>query len=211
MSIATHYFPKNFKWGSATAAHQVEGDNTNNQWWQWEQQAGRIQNNDKSGPACDWWRNAEADFDRMADMGLNAHRLSVEWSRIEPSEGRFDNAALDRYRAMLLALRKRGIEPMVTLHHFTNPLWFEQRGGWTQRDASVRLFARYVERVAKALGELCDLWCTINEPNVYALLGWVQGAHPPGRTGDFDTAFEVLRNLLLAHAAAYCHGPATSS
>ncbi len=203
MSRASHHFPRNFKWGSATAAHQVEGDNRNNQWWAWEQQAGRIVDGDRSEIACDWWRSAEADFDRMAEMGLNAHRLSVEWSRIEPSEGKFDSASLDRYRGMLMALRKRGIEPMITLHHFTNPIWFEERGSWTNRDACVRFFARFVGRVADALGDLCDLWCTINEPNVYGVLGWVAGHHPPGKLGDYPGAFEVVRNLLLGHAAAY--------
>src|SRR5512141_1040790 len=110
MTDATFYFPKGFKWGTATAAHQVEGTNTNNQWWAWEQVPGHINNGDKSGLACDWWNNAEADFDRMANMGLNAHRLSIEWSRIEPHEGQYDSAAIDRYRAMLRALRERGIQ-----------------------------------------------------------------------------------------------------
>ncbi len=104
MSDAIHTFPKDFKWGTASASHQVEGNNTNNQWWHWEQAPGRIIDGDKSGLACDWWNNAEADFDRMAEMGLNAHRLSLEWSRIEPREGHFDQGALDRYRAMLLGL-----------------------------------------------------------------------------------------------------------
>ena len=118
-------FPPGFLWGTATSAHQVEGQNTNNQWWDWEQQPGRIWHGDKSGDACDWWRNAETDFDRMTALGQNAHRLSIEWSRIEPCEGMFDPAALARYRAMLQGLRDRGITPMVTLHHFTNPRWLE--------------------------------------------------------------------------------------
>ncbi|MCL5996820.1 MAG: glycoside hydrolase family 1 protein [Chloroflexi bacterium] len=204
MAEAIHYFPKGFKWGTATSAHQVEGHNNNNQWWAWEQSPGHVKNGDKSGVACDWWRNAETDFDLMVEMGLNAHRLSVEWSRIEPREGVFDSAAVDRYRAMLLALRQRGIEPMVTLHHFTNPLWLDEQGGWEETDVVVPRFERFVAHVVKALGDLCDLWCTINEPNIYAGLGYlVDGSMPPGRTGELSQCFAVVRNMLLGHAAAY--------
>jgi beta-glucosidase len=182
----------------------VEGQNSNNQWWVWEQTPGRISNGDKSGAACDWWRNAEADFDRMVEMGLNAHRLSVEWSRIEPQEGVFDADAIDRYRSMLRALRQRGIEPMVTLHHFTNPLWLDQQGGWENTDVVVPRFERFVTRVVKDLGDLCDLWCTINEPNIYAGMGYLsEGLMPPGRTGALDMCLRVVRNMLLGHAAAY--------
>ncbi|WP_169239529.1 family 1 glycosylhydrolase [Candidatus Roseilinea sp. NK_OTU-006] len=203
MSEFTLHFPPNFKWGTATAAHQVEGNNTNNQWWQWEQTHKRIMNGDRSGIACDWWNNAEADFDRMVALGLNAHRLSVEWSRIEPREGRFDSAALDRYRAMLLALRQRGIEPMVTLHHFTNPCWLEERRAWEDADVIVPLFRRFTEKVVHALGDLCDLWCTINEPNVYATMGYLSGGRMPPGLQDARLAAQVLRNMLIAHAVAY--------
>jgi beta-glucosidase len=200
--VTTHYFPKNFRWGVATSAHQVEGHNTNNQWAVWEQQEGRVANGDVAGRACDWWQNYQDDFDRMADMGLNAHRMSVEWSRIEPNEGHIDYAALEQYRQMLLALRHRGIEPMVTLHHFTNPLWLEEQGGW-ENDRTIGLFARYVGVVVQALGDVCDLWCTLNEPNVYAVLAYVAGAHPPGLTNNTAKMYAVYRNMLLAHGAAY--------
>lgn len=198
------HFPKSFRWGTATAAHQVEGNNTNSQWWAWEQQPGRIANGEKSGLACDWWNNAEADFDRMAELGLNAHRLSIEWSRIEPRDGVFDDAALDRYRAMLLGLRRRGIEPMVTLHHFTNPMWLEERGGWIDHNVVVPRFERFVRRAVRALGDLCDLWCTINEPNIYAVMGYLSGGRmPPGRGGEIASTVAVVRNMLLGHGAAY--------
>ncbi|MDR5697415.1 MAG: family 1 glycosylhydrolase, partial [Armatimonadota bacterium] len=128
--MAGKQFPSDFRWGTATSSHQVEGDNTNNDWWAFEQQPGRIRNADRSGRACDWWRNAEADFDRMAALNQNAHRLSLEWSRLEPREGYFDDAAAGRYRQMLSGLRARGIEPMVTLNHFTLPLWVARSGGW---------------------------------------------------------------------------------
>ena len=101
-------FPKGFLWGTATAAHQVEGNNTKNDWWSFEQRPGAIWHDDRSGLACDWWRNAERDFDLMAEMGHNTHRLSVEWSRIEPEEDVFDAQAIARYRQMLARCASAG-------------------------------------------------------------------------------------------------------
>jgi beta-glucosidase len=198
---ATFHFPADFKWGVATAAHQVEGNNTNNDWWAWEQQDNRIREGHKSKKACNWWENAEADFDRAADMGLNALRLSVEWSRVEPRPGEFDDSALKRYGEMLQGLRERGIEPMVTLHHFTNPSWLAEQGGW-ENPETVALFAHFARRVVETLGQHCDLWCTINELNVYGYLGYLEGIWPPGKS-DRKTAISVIRCLLEGHAAAY--------
>src|SRR3972149_8126524 len=124
MAKATMYFPRDFKWGCATAAHQVEGGNEKNDWWAWEQGEGHIKGGQKSDRACDWWGDGfEKDMDFAAQMHNNAHRLSIEWSRIEPQEGQWDTAAIDRYRVMLTSMRERGIEPMITLHHFTSPQW----------------------------------------------------------------------------------------
>lgn len=201
MPQATYHFPPDFRWGVATAAHQVEGNNTNNQWWAWEQQEGRIKRGHKSGIACDWWENAEEDFDRVESMGLNALRLSIEWSRIEPSPGHFDTAALERYREMLRELRERGVEPMVTLHHFSDPLWLAEQGGWVNQ-GTIAYFTRFVEQVIPVLGEFTNLWCTINEPNVYTVMGYVMNKFPPG-TGDTRAGLTVLRTMLEAHASAY--------
>ncbi|MGC9347415.1 MAG: glycoside hydrolase family 1 protein [Anaerolineae bacterium] len=201
MPDATFHFPPDFQWGVATASHEVEGNNTNNQWWAWEHQPNRIAEGHTSGLACNWWENAEADFDRAAAMGLNTLRLSIEWSRVEVAPGRIDMAALDRYREMLESLRERDIQPMVTLHHFSNPLWVAEKGGWANRDI-VPYFSRYVEQVVTALRDYVDLWCTINEPNVYASMGYVMGTFPPGVT-DIKTAAVVLRHMLIAHAQAY--------
>jgi beta-glucosidase len=196
-----HVFPAGFAWGVATSAHQVEGGNLNNQWYAWEQK-GRIKSGDRVGTACDWWRNAEQDFDRAQELGINALRLSLEWSRIEPEEGRWDPAALARYREMLKALQERHIRPFVTLHHFTNPLWFEARGAFMAPE-SVHLFERFTRRVTEALGDLCSDWSTFNEPNVYAALGYFLGEFPPGKKGRLLQAARVTRNLCLAHAASY--------
>jgi beta-glucosidase len=194
-------FPEGFLWGTATSSHQVEGNNTNNQWWAWEQKPGHIRNGDRSGLACDWWRNAEADFDRAAALGQNSHRLSLEWSRIEPQEGQFDDGALQRYRQMLRALRQRSLEPMVTLHHFSNPLWLVQQGEWENPQTAAH-FERYVTRVVEALGDLVTLWATINEPAIYAMLSYLRGRFPPGKRAPVR-ACQVLRNLLMAHGTAY--------
>src|SRR5512135_441770 len=121
MPQATFTFPAGFLWGTATAAHQVEGGNTNNNWYKWEQEGHTAA---PSGRATDWWNGRwQDDFDRAAETGQNAHRLSVEWSRIQPEPGRWDEQALERYRTMLRGLRDRGLTAMVTLHHFTDPLW----------------------------------------------------------------------------------------
>jgi beta-glucosidase len=193
-------FPDEFLWGVSTAAHQVEGDNSN-QWSDWEL-AGRIRSGDRCGKACDWWENAERDFDIARDLGLKALRLSLEWSRIEPEEERFDPTALQRYRRMLEGLRERGIEPIVCLHHFTHPRWFEQSGAFLREDAP-QLFERFTRQVAAAVGDLCRLWVTFNEPNVYAACGYVLGEFPPGHKGQLLNALRVNRVQARAHVLAY--------
>jgi len=201
MPEATFHFPDDFRWGVATASYQVEGNNTNSDWWAWEQEREHIAQGDACGLACDWWANAEVDFDQAAALGTNALRLSVEWSRVEPEPGSFDEHALARYAEMVEGLRGRGIEPMVTLHHFTNPRWLAEDGGWAEQE-TVDRFARFVEHVVEALSPSCDLWCTINEPNVYAYQGYLAGVWPPGES-DLGAAMSVMRNLLLGHSAAY--------
>ncbi len=198
-------FPEGFLWGTASSAYQCEGGNTNNQWYQWEQQ-GHILTGEQCGDASNWWRAAEIDFELAEQMENNALRLSLEWSRIEPAEGQWDSAALDRYRAMLADLHRRRITPIVVLHHFTDPLWFAERGGFTN-EANIRLFVRYVTHVVQALHDLCDFWMTLNEPNIYAILGYQLGSYPPGES-NMLLAMHVLRNLLQAHVEAFhaiCH------
>jgi beta-glucosidase len=193
-------FPKDFLWGVSTAAHQVEGNNQN-QWSDWES-AGRIKSGESCGKACDWWENAERDFDIARDLGLKALRLSLEWSRIEPEESRFDSPALRRYRQMLEALHERGIEPIICLHHFTHPRWFERTGAFLRPDAP-QLFERFTREVASAVGDLCRFWVTFNEPNVYAACGYVLGEFPPGRKGQLFDALRVNRAQARAHVLAF--------
>ncbi len=202
MPNATIHFPKGFLWGTATAAHQVEGNNSNNNWYQWEQ-LGHTKH--QSGLACDWWGGRwKEDMDRAAETGQNAHRFSVEWSRIQPAPDRWDESALERYRSMARGMVERGINPMVTLHHFTDPIWVYEQCGW-EKETIVPLFEKYVRKVVDALKEYVNLWCTINEPNIYALSGYVAGDFPTCKEGHkgLGAATKVLANMLRGHAAAY--------
>ncbi|MDP2778158.1 MAG: glycoside hydrolase family 1 protein [Anaerolineales bacterium] len=199
MPQATYHFPKGFLWGTATSSHQVEGNNTNNNWWRWEQDG---HTDGTSGLAADWWGGRwREDLDRAAETGQNAHRFSIEWSRIQPTPDTWDEEAIEKYRAMLRGLRERGMTPMVTLHHFTDPLWLSEQGGW-EDERVVLLFEKYARKVVAALKEYVTLWCTINEPNVYALVGYKTKSFPPGKN-NFKLAMRVQGNMLRGHAAAY--------
>jgi beta-glucosidase len=193
-------FPPGFLWGTAASSHQVEGNNTNNDWWEWEEQ-GHINDGTVSGPACDHYRRFDKDFAALRQQHHNTHRLSLEWSRLEPEQGRWDTQAVKHYKAVLRSLQAKGLKPMLTLHHFTNPLWLSREGGWEQPQV-VRLFERYTRFAAEELGKDVDLWVTINEPVVYAYESYLLGAWPPGKK-DFKTAMRVLKHMLLAHAEAY--------
>ncbi|MGD8864329.1 MAG: family 1 glycosylhydrolase [Anaerolineales bacterium] len=202
MVEAIYQFPKNFLWGTATASHQVEGQNTNNDWWRWEQQADRILHAHRSEDACGWWDGMWVeDMDRALAAGQNTHRLSLEWSRIEPHPSVWDESALEKYREILQGMIDRGIKPMVSLVHFSHPQWFMDKGGWL-REESTDLFGRYVRKCANALKDLVEMWVTINEPNVYVFSGYIEGIFPPGQK-DLRLAPAVTQSLLKAHERAY--------
>lgn len=194
-------FPHSFFWGTATAAHQVEGGNHANDWWAWEQVPGHIKNGDRSDPACEHFERYASDFDLLRSLHQNAHRLSLEWSRIEPLPGEFSSTALAHYRDVLQALRDRGMEPLVTLHHFTNPTWIADAGSW-EAPETPEYFARFAERVVDEFGELARYWITINEPTVIAYQGYIKGEWPPGKR-DLGAAARTLVNLLRGHWRAY--------
>ena len=175
-------FPPGFLWGTATAAHQVEGGNWNNDWWAWEHKPGSACV-EPSGDACDHFNRYHDDIRLLAELGFSMYRFSLEWSRIEPAEGEFSRVAIDHYSRMVGACREVGIEPVVTLHHFTSPRWLAARGGWANAETA-GLFERYVERVMAALGDELRLVCTINEPNVVATMGYLVGLFPPGEQDD---------------------------
>ena len=194
-------FPEGFQWGAGTSAYQVEGNSINTQWYEFEK-AGGIKTHERSGIACDWWNSTEKDFDIAQSLGFNSMRISVSWARIEPEEGIFNAVAVERYRRMLSGLIERNIRPMVCLHHFAHPLWFEQKGAFLSPDC-VQDFSRFVKFTVTELSDLCSDWITINEPNVYAVEGYLDGNHPPARRGHLREFFRVLGNMALCHGAAY--------
>jgi beta-glucosidase len=190
-------FPEGFLWGCAASAHQVEGNNTRNDWWAWEQ-AGRVK--EPSGLACDHYRRFAQDFDLAASLGHNAHRFSVEWARVEPEEGRWDDEALAHYAEVVRALRQRRLEPIVTLHHFTSPQWLSAQGGWGNPKVVDR-FGRYARKVVETLGPI-RYWLPINEPMVYVRMHYIQGLGPPGAR-NLRQGLRVAEHLIRAHAAAF--------
>jgi beta-glucosidase len=177
---------------------QVEGGNTNNDWYEWAVQG---HTHDLPGVTCDEDNRYDQDFAMAQAMNHNAHRLSIEWSKIEPQQGVFSREAIDHYRAVLSAARARGLKTFVTLHHFTNPLWASHQGGWTN-DQMPKWFANYTAYAAVSLGDLVDYWMTINEPNVMVLTGYTVGLSPPGKT-DVNEGIHALVNMMKGHAAAY--------
>lgn len=200
LSVEEQKSMNKFYWGSATSAHQVEGGNRND-WTEFERERGLKQ----SGKACDHYNRYREDFDIAKSLGHNAHRFSIEWSRIEPEEGKFDEREVQHYRDVVLALRERGIEPFVTLWHWTVPIWFRDKGGWINKK-SPEYFARYVKKVVSELGspttKSVKFWITLNETNVYTSHGYWKGEWPPGER---SSVRYILSNYHLsqAHRAAY--------
>jgi beta-glucosidase len=192
-------FPGGFTWGTATAAHQIEGGNVNNDWWAFEHATGSVCP-ESSGDACDSWERWEEDADLVAGLGLDNYRFSVEWSRIEPADGEISHAALAHYRRLCEGLRARGIDPVVTFHHFTTPMWLTGQGGW-ESGVAVERFAGFCTLVAGALGDVMRRACTINEPNIVATMGWHAGLFPPGKN-DVALSRRVASHFVDAHRAA---------
>lgn len=220
--MATKKFPDGFYWGAATASYQVEGGIENCDW----ALAARENRVPICGRACDHYNLFIDDFVLAKSLGHTAHRFSIEWARIEPEEGKFDEAAVLHYREVLQELHRQGLKPFVTLWHFTLPLWFSNSGGFERFD-SPEIFARYSAYVVSKLGDLCDHFSTMNEPNVFGSNGWLRGTWPPfkrfsltdrvsitnsGRQYEAKASrgikplflyFRVMKNLALAHNAAY--------
>lgn len=167
-------FPEGFYWGAATASYQVEGGIENTDWAKAARE-GRVP---VCGLACDHYNRYEADFDLVKSLGHNAHRFSIEWARIEPEAGQFNESEIEHYRAVIKALRARGIKPYITLWHFTLPLWFAESGGFERKD-SPQIFARYAKYVTEKLGADLEGISTMNEPNVFGSNGWLRGSWPP--------------------------------
>ena len=192
-------FPDGFRWGTATAAHQIEGGNVNNDWWRWEHTPGSGCK-ESSGDCCDSWNRWGEDVALLQELGFTDYRFSLEWSRIEPADGEFSTVALDHYARLCEGLLEAGIAPVVTFHHFTTPLWLADQGGWAS-DSMPDRFAAYVERTAARLEGLMARACTINEPSMVSTLGHMAGVFPPGQR-DRDLRRRVNEIFVRAHRQA---------
>ena len=192
--------PDDFLLGTATAASQVEGVSRDTNWYAWAE-SGHIRDGTSPLRADDHWNRLEEDTGLLARLGVHTHRLSLEWSRIEPEPGSFDSAALDHYRGEIGMLLEHDIVPLVSLHHFSNPLWFEKNGSWPGKEAADTFF-RFASRAVDALKDLVSDWVTINEPNVYLILGHLLGTFPPGHKS-FGEFLRGTRNMISAHNRCY--------
>jgi len=217
-------FPKNFLWGASTSSHQVEGDNIND-WSEWEREnckrlaeeaerkyshlsvweeiKKQAQNPENyiSGKAVDHYHQFRRDIDLAKSLGLKAYRFSIEWSRIEPEEGKFDRKEINHYGEMIDYLKDKGIEPFVTLWHWPIPLWLRDKGGFKSKKI-IDYFARYVEKVVFRLKDKVKFWITINEPQIYASHSYLKGNWPPQEKNPISY-FLVIRNLIKAHQSAF--------
>ncbi len=217
-------FPARFYWGSSTSAHQVEGNN-HNDWTEWEKENaerlakeakkkfGYLQNwpeikeqaqnpqNYISGRACDHYNRYKEDFDIAKSLGHNAHRFSIEWSRIEQEEGKFNEKEIEHYRQVIKALRERGLEPFVTLWHWPVPLWLKNKGGVKSKKFPL-YFSNYAKKIVFELRNDVNFWITLNEPEIYASLSYLTGVWPPQRKNLFSY-LRVIKNLIKAHKQIY--------
>jgi beta-glucosidase len=187
--------------GVATAATQIEGGDVASSWADWSARPGTIKDGSSPARATDHWRRWREDTELMATLGVQVYRMGLEWARLEPSPGAWDDAAVGHYRAELELLRDKGIRPLLTLHHFSSPAWFDQRGGWLAADA-VEVYLRFVGHVVESLGDLVDEFVTINEPSVFVTGAYVFGDFPPGH-GSLREAIRVYGALAEAHIRAY--------
>jgi beta-glucosidase/6-phospho-beta-glucosidase/beta-galactosidase len=194
--------PPGFRFGVATAGFQIEGgyngpgEPANN--WSWWEAEGRVE---PSGIALDFWNQHDRALDKAAELGCDAFRLSIEWARCEPRDGEVDEAAVERYQAVLDGIHDRGMQPLVTLHHFTHPAWLGV-DFWLRPDSPER-FRGWVERAVDRFSGRCRHWITINEPNVLAIQSYFTGEFPPGRRLQVGQAVRAVDHLLAAHVLAY--------
>jgi len=197
-----------FNWGFAICEYQNSGQDNcpNTNWADWENSRfsngeAHIKNGQASGVSCDFWNNYHKDIQLMKELGVNSLRFSLAWDRIEPNQSEFNEQALEHYDDMINELIKAGIKPLISLHHFVHPRWFEELGGF-ENEENIQYIVRFSKLVFERYSDRVKLWCTINEPNVFMLQGYMRGKFPPGKTNIY-TAVKVLRNLLKAHTDIY--------
>lgn len=192
--------PQDFLLGTATSSLQIEGGDENNNWYEWSEK-GRIKDGSHCIRANDHYNRVQEDIDLMTELNTSCYRMGLEWSRLEPNEGCFSSDAVHHYRSELKLLKEKGIQPLVTLFHFSYPLWFSRTGAFEIK-ACIERFKRYALFCVESFGDLVSEWITINEPNVFAFKGYIEGEWPPGKKS-FKTALQVMKNLALCHIEAY--------
>ena len=193
--------PDSMLFGSATAATQIEGGDTNSNWYHWSLE-GKIANGESSFTAADHYSRYAEDIKLMQEMNHKIYRMSIEWSRIEPQEGFWSEEGIGHYQKEIKSLIAAGIQPLVTLHHFSHPQWFEEKGAWSNKK-NVQYFIRFVEKVIDSMGSDVSEFCTINEPNVFVNDTYMDGKYPPGHKDDIVSYFKASKNLILAHLKSY--------
>jgi len=194
-------FNKDFLFGAATSSTQIEGGDTKNSWYQWCSEPGHISDSSNCIRACDHWNRVEEDTKILINLHVQTYRMSLEWSRIEPDAGIFSAEAIKHYRDELKYLLDHNIIPLVTLHHFSEPIWFHDLGGWTKPE-NTEYFIQYVNYAVENLGDIVSDWITFNEPNVYTIFGYALGIFPPGYKG-FLKALRIVPLIIETHCKAY--------
>jgi len=189
-------FPQNFLWGTGTAAYQVEGGCTNNNWYQIEDQLP-----EKAGNTADHWNRYKEDIQLMKNLGLNSYKFSVEWSKIEPRENVFDPTVIAHYKDVCDECVCQGIQPVVNLHHYTDPIWFADKGGF-EKEENIGDFVRFAIKIVQALQDKVSMWVTFNSPDAYAAKGYMQGMCPPYKKNK-QLMGEVYKNMLETHVRTY--------
>ncbi len=193
-------FPNGFLWGGAQSAYQTEGNNYNNDWYEFEQKPGNIKNDDKCGESSNHYGLFEKDHILFRKLNHNSHRTGIEWSRIFPQENKVDTEEIEHYHKVFESLKKNALKSFVTLYHFTIPIWFERKGGFL-KTKNLRHFQEYCEVIAKNFPEI-EFWNPINEPGVVPLMSYFYGEFPPGRKS-LIAYLKVYRNMMKAHSIAY--------
>lgn len=191
-------FPQNFLWGAGTSAHQVEGNNIYSDWFHFEKEDKIKEKSEEATKHYDFFKE---DFDLAKSLNHNCHRFSIEWSRIQPQENKFEESQISHYKEVVSELRLRNLEPVVTLHHFTNPLWFIRKEGFLERE-NIKYFLRYLERIVSEIGRDVLYWITINEPVVYIYNSYFRGIWPP-QEKSFIKAKRVFKNFIRTHIQSY--------
>jgi beta-glucosidase len=201
MESKKYNFPEDFLFGTATSAYQIEGHNYNNDWYEFEQNPRNTAHGETAGISTDHWNRYLEDFELMDKLKINSYRMSIEWSKIFPKDGKINQNALEKYQEMVKNLKNRKLNIMLNLHHFTIPLWFMRKGGFKYKE-NVRFFEEYADVIGKYFSDDVDIWCTMNEPMVIVVNGFYNGEFPP-KEKNLVLAIKIARNLMRIHAVAY--------